>query len=221
MKLLSVNRSLPKPITVGVRADRTGIFKTPADEPVYVGKLGLEEDVQVSKKHHGGLDQAVYLYSAEDYAWFAQRLGRELAPGTFGENLTLSDFGEHTLYIGDRLNIGEVVLELTAPRIPCATLAARMGDTGFVKRFQKAERPGVYARVLQEGSLRQGDEVVYTRGDSIVTVLELFHNYYDKAPTRVGLERLLSAPLAERARKDLEAQLRKLEEGVSQSFARK
>lgn len=215
MNLLSVNRSLPKPITVGARDDRTGIFKMPVDEPVRVGRLGLEEDVQVAKKHHGGPDQAVYLYSAADYAWFANELGRDLAPGTFGENLTLSDFsvsdfGEEPLYIGDRFEIGEVVLELTAPRIPCATLAARMGDAGFVKRFKKAERPGVYARVLTEGLLRQGDAVVYRRGDSDVTTLELFHNFYDIAPTRAGLERLLSAPIAARSRKELSAQLEAL-----------
>lgn len=209
MKLLSVNRGLPKPITIGARIERTGIFKTPAAASVRVGKLGLEEDVQVAKKHHGGPDQAVYLYSAEDYAWFSGILGRELAPGTFGENLTLSSFGENPLFVGDRLRIGEVLLELTAPRIPCATLAARMGDPGFVKRFKEAERPGVYARVLAEGRLQEGDEAVYMRGDSDVTVLELFRNFYDRAPKPEELERLLGAPLAERSRKDLEAQLEK------------
>ncbi|CAN5754055.1 MOSC domain-containing protein [soil metagenome] len=165
--------------------------------------------MQFSTKHHCGPDQAVYLYSAEDYAWFSSEMGRELGAGTFGENLTLSDFGGNTLYIGDRLKIGEVVLELTAPRIPCATLAARMGEPGFVKRFKQAERPGVYARVLTQGMLRQGDEVVYTRGDSDVTVMELFHDYYDTTRTPAGLERLLSAPVAVRSRQDLEARLEK------------
>lgn len=209
MKLASVNRSLPKPITIGERRARTGIFKMPAAVSVRVGKLGLEEDVQVAKKHHGGPDQAVYLYSAEDYAWFSDVLGRELAAGTFGENLTLSSFGGNPLFVGDRLRIGEVLLELTAPRIPCATLAARMGDPKFVKRFKEAERPGVYARVLTEGALQEGDEVVYVRGSSDVTVLELFRTFYDRAPEPEELERLLGAPVAERSRKDLEAQLEK------------
>ena len=209
MNLLSVNRSLAKPITVGTRADRTGIFKTPAREPVRVGQLGLEDDVQVSTKHHGGPDQAVYLYSAEDYAWFSNALGRELGPGTFGENLTLSDFGGHTLYVGDRLQLGEVVLELTAPRIPCATLAARVGEPNFVKRFKQAERPGVYARVLTGGTLNRGDEAVYTRGASSVTTLELFRDHYDNTDTPAGLERLLSAPVAERSRRDLTERLEK------------
>ena len=209
MNLLSVNRSSAKPITVGTRTDRTGIFKTPAEVPVWVGELGLEDDVQVSVNHHGGPDQAVYLYSAEDYAWFSGEMGRELAPGTFGENLTLSDFGGNTLYIGDRLQIGEVVLELTSPRIPCATLAARMGEPGFVKRFKQAERPGVYARVLTQGTLRRGDEVVYTRGDSDVATLELFHDFYKNTTAPAGLQRLLSAPVAERSRRDFEARLEK------------
>ena len=199
MKLIAVNRSQAKPITVGDRIDQTGIFKTPADAPVHVNKLGLAGDVQVAKKHHGGPDQAVYLYSAQDYAWFSKQLCRELAPGTFGENLTLSELPAE-VYVGDRFEVGEVLLEVTAPRIPCATLAARVGKPDFVKTFKQAERPGVYTRVLTEGRLKAGDEVGYSRGQGDVSTLEMFRLHYTK-PTREQAERVLKAPIAERARK--------------------
>ena len=80
-------------------------------------------------------------------------------PGTFGENLTIAGVETAQALIGDRLAIGDVLLEVTSPRIPCVTLAARMGDPGFVKRFRAAERPGFYCRVLQEGFVRAGDAV--------------------------------------------------------------
>ena len=210
MNLLSVNTSPPKPISIGSKERQTGIFKTPVTDPVEVDNFGLKEDVQVAKKHHGGPDQALYLYSAEDYAWFSEQLGRDLAPGTFGENLTLSSFGTDPLFIGDRFRIGDVLLEVTAPRIPCATLAARVGDKGFVKRFTKAERPGAYARVLEVGHVQHGDEVSYERGDSDVTLLELFRAYYEKSLPAERLERFLAAPIAVRARNAWATELRKL-----------
>ena len=79
-------------------------------------------------------------------------MGREIAPGTFGENLTISDLETAGLAIGDRIQVGDVCLEVTAPRIPCGTFAARMGDPGFVARFRIAERPGAYCRVIREGN---------------------------------------------------------------------
>ena len=205
MHLLSVNSSQAKPITVGNQVDQTGIFKTPVSEPVQVGKLGLAGDVQVAEQHHGGPDQAVYLYSAEDYTWFSGQLGRELHPGTFGENLTLSELPTE-VYVGDRFEVGEIVLEVTAPRIPCATLAARMGEPTFVKTFKQAERPGLYARVLKEGSVKAGDTVTYTRGQSAVSTLEMFRLHYVKR-TPEQLRSLLAAPIDERGRKAYEEEL--------------
>ena len=211
MKLLSVNLSGPKPHNVAGKPKFTGIYKEPTFQPIHIDKLGLEGDVQVDKKHHGGPDQAVYLYSAEDYAWFSKELGKELQPGTFGENLTLSSFGTDTVYIGDQFQVGEVLLEVTAPRIPCGTFAARMGDISFVKRFKEAERPGVYVRVLKEGKVQQGDSVTYQRGDSDVSALEAFRLFYKKKPSADEIKRMLNAPIDIRGRKAYKAELAKLE----------
>ncbi len=181
-------------------SSRTGIYKEPVSGPVPVGRLGVQDDEQANKRYHGGPDQAVYLYSLEDYAWWAAELGRALEPGTFGENLTLDRFSE-PVRIADRLRIGEVELEITAPRIPCSTLAARVGDPKFVKRFARAGRPGYYARVLHEGLLQPGP--VQWEHSAHLTGLEVFHLLLGK---NGDLRRALEAPLAERVRASFERQ---------------
>ena len=90
MKLISINIGHEQTLQKKDRVERTGIFKLPVDHPVNVTRLGLEKDVIVSKKHHGGPDQAIYIYGEPDYQWWSRELGRNLGPGTFGENLTIS-----------------------------------------------------------------------------------------------------------------------------------
>lgn len=204
MRLLSVNVGQAESIERGNETVQTAIFKRPVSNPVFVGELGLDGDDQVSQQHHGGPDQAVYVYSDVDYAWWAGELSAPPVAGSFGENLTLSNFGAQALYIGDRWQIGKVLLQVTAPRIPCATFAARMGDPEFVKKFKQAERPGAYTRVLRTGHVQAGQDVVYQRGRSEVTVLEVFRLYYEKSPSRETIARVLSAPIAIRGRRAYE-----------------
>jgi MOSC domain-containing protein YiiM len=191
--------------------EQTGIFKFPTEEPVRVTSLGLEGDVIVSKKHHGGPDQAIYVYGAADYAWWSNELGRELAPGTFGENLTISELESAQFNVGDYLSLREVTLQVTAPRIPCATFAARMNDPQWVKRFRRAERPGLYCRVLQEGFVKAGEPVSVERysGETIST-LDMFREFYNKNKSEESLRGHLEAPIAIRARRDIEKELRAL-----------
>lgn len=208
MRLVSVNIGSARAVQVGSRTVMTGIYKTPVTHPVRVGKLGLETDTVSDLKHHGGPDQAVYVYSADDYAWWALQLGYELEPGTFGENLTFSTFGREPLRIGDRFRVGAVLLEVTAPRIPCGVFAARMGDPGWVKRFKQAARPGFYARVLEEGGLPTGEplERIPTEADH-PTLQEVFELWYDPKPAPEKLRWVLQAPLAIRTRREYEGRL--------------
>lgn len=208
MKLTSINLGEERTLHRKGRMERTGIFKFPTDGTVRVKKLGLEDDVIVSKKHHGGPDQAVYVYGTADYDWWAEQLGRELSPGTFGENLTISELESAQFRIGDTLHGGSVVLQVTAPRIPCNTFATRMGDPQWVKKFRQAERPGLYCRVLREGFVKAGDEVIvesYT--DETISVIEMFRDYYDNNKSAETLRRHLNAPIAIRARRDVEKEL--------------
>ena len=160
----------------------------------------------------GGADQAIYVYGTLDYDWWSRELGEEIAPGSFGENLSIGGLESTGFAIGDRLLIGdELVLEVSAPRIPCAVLAARMRSAQFVRRFRDAERPGLYCWVIAEGGAERGDAVkVAAYAGERVTALEVFRDTYAPSDDEAVLRRFLSAPLAERARNDKLAQLERL-----------
>jgi MOSC domain-containing protein YiiM len=211
MKLSSVNLGRERTLHRKDRVEQTGIFKFPTAEPVKVTKLGLEGDVIISKKHHGGPDQAVYVYGGADFKWWSEELGKEIPAGTFGDNLTISDLESTQFSIGDSIHIGEVTLQVTAPRIPCATFAARMEDPQWVKRFRYAERPGLYCRVIKEGFVQAGDTVSIEKytGETI-SALKMYRDYYDRNKSEETLRRHLNAPIAIRARRALEADLQGL-----------
>lgn len=188
----------------------TGIGKRPLAGPVEVSELGLGGDAIIDTRHHGGPDQAVYGYRQEDYAWWSDELGRPLEPGTFGDNLTLSGLSDPGLLVGTRLVFEHVVLEVTAPRIPCNTLAQRMGDAGFVKRFMRAERPGFYCRVIRCGALAAGEAFSLREPQGTrVSTLDMFRDRHAKLD-EATLRRYLSAPIDERSRRYLEDKLAEL-----------
>jgi MOSC domain-containing protein YiiM len=159
MHLLSINIGQKRTQHKGDKLETTGIYKLPTREPTRINTLGIEDDFIGDQEAHGGPDQAVYIYGMPDYVWWGRELGKEMTPGMFGDNLTISSLESAQYKIGDRFHIGSVVLEVTSPRRPCATLAARMDDPQFVKKYQRAERPGLYCRVIREGIVQTGDEV--------------------------------------------------------------
>lgn len=210
MRLISVNVGKAEAIDHGATTLTTGICKCPVAGAVRVSESGLEGDVIVDRNHHGGVDQAVYGYSADDYRWWTNSTGREFPPGLFGENLTIEGLPSN-LTIGDRMLIGDVVLEVTSARIPCATLAARMEDRNFGQAFRKAERPGIYFRVLNPGVIEAGDiATLVEAGAGSVTVLDLFRFAYETSHNAEHLNRLLDAPIAERMRFKVETALTRL-----------
>ena len=212
MHLLSINLGKPELLREAKNPYLSGIAKRPVEGPVRIGVEGIPGDAICDSRYHGGADQAVYLYGAADYAWWEAELGRSLAPGTFGENLTLSDWECAGVSVGDRFTMGEVVLEVTSPRVPCATLSCHMGDSAFLKKFRHAERPGVYCRVLNEGVVRPGDEIRYhpLAGETL-GIIELYRDAFSPAKDAATLRRHLAAPLAIRLRLPKEEALAKLE----------
>ncbi|WP_028269649.1 MOSC domain-containing protein [Arthrobacter sp. UNC362MFTsu5.1] len=138
----------------------TAIDKRAVDGPVKVHKLGLHGDIQASRIHHGGVDQALYAYSQDDADYWVGELQRVLLPGVFGENLRVAGIGTTTAVIGERWKIGlDVEVEVTSPRVPCATFQRRMDEPQWVKRFTAAGRVGTYLRVIKPGTIRAGDHI--------------------------------------------------------------
>jgi MOSC domain-containing protein YiiM len=208
MRLLSVNVGSARAINAGPGKEISGIYKLPVEGSVRITQDGLQTDTICDKKNHGGPDQAVYVYGTADYDWWTAELGQTIEPGTFGENLTVSGLESAPYYIGDRLRIGSVLLEVTAPRIPCVNFATRMGRPDWVKRFRFAERPGVYCRVIEPGEVRANDPVTLEidyRSD--VSVLELYRLYYNNQTSEATLRRILEAPIDIRARHEYQERL--------------
>lgn len=147
--------------TTGIdKIPTTGPIKVAAPGPKGIGGSGLAGDVISDMTHHGGDDQAVYAYAREDLDWWQRELGSPLRSGTFGENITTVGLEVTEARIGERWRIGEaVVLEVTSPRIPCATFAVWMNQQGWLKRFTARATPGAYLRVIEPGEIRAGDPV--------------------------------------------------------------
>lgn len=136
----------------------TAIDKRPVDGPVEVRREGLAGDRQVDRSH-GGLDRAVYVYADEDAGWWTERLGREIPPGLFGENLRTTGLEVTQARVGQRWRIGDVLLEVRRPRTPCENLAQRMGIDRFHLRLADSGRVGAMCRVLERGLVQAGDPV--------------------------------------------------------------
>lgn len=150
------------------------------------GVSGVAGDFIGDGRHHGGSEQAVYAVAVEELAYWAKELGRELPPGAFGENLTTTGIDVDAAEVGDRWRVGSAVLEVTGPRVPCATFAARMGEPRWVKRFAERGRAGAYFRVIEGGEIRPGDEIAVARSGSgidVPTTLRAFMGDADAART--------------------------------------
>ncbi len=160
MKIVSVNISLPKTIEANGNRVETGIFKEPTQERLMVRKLNIDGDGQADLRVHGGEFKAVYAYPHEHYATWQSELGRDdFTFGQFGENLTTTGLLEDEVYVGSIYRMGQALLQVTQPRVPCFKLAIRMDDSKFTKTFMKAQRTGFYLRVLEEGEIEAGDSI--------------------------------------------------------------
>ena len=148
----------------------TAIDKQPVAGRVKVLELGLYGDVQADRYDHGGADQALYAFAEEQAAHWAAELGRDILPGSFGENLRTAGLDVDGAEIGERWRIGEkVVVEVTSPRVPCMTFARWMGEDRWVRRFSDHGHPGSYLRVVERGDVGAGDpiEVVHRPGHGV------------------------------------------------------
>jgi MOSC domain-containing protein YiiM len=207
MRIEQINLGSSALIAVSGKKRATGIFKEKTEGSVSISKLGLLGDVIVNKKHHGGPDQAVYLYSLEDYSMWTERLDRMVPTGTFGENLTTSGLNLSDICVGDVLQSESVVLQVSAPRIPCSVLAARMNDKQFGRKFMEVGCSGAYCRVLEIGEVKVGDEFAHMPYEGDRIPLALFLKDAHAKLSAKSLERYLAVPIDERSRLDFKKKL--------------
>ena len=204
-RVVSVNLGRPEPTTHS-RVGATAIHKQPVTEPVLVTSLGLSGDQVADLEHHGGREQAVYVFAREDLDRWETLLGRSIAPGTFGENLTTQRIDVNEALVGERWRIGSTFFEIASVRTPCRTFAGWLGDEGFdnrgwVRRFTAEGRPGPYLRVIEEGLVQTGDELeVVHRPDHGVTVTTMFRALTTQAELLPELLRVDRLPAEARRR---------------------
>lgn len=194
VQILSVNIGDRRLVTIKHRQVETGIYKLPASGRVPVNRFGLQDDVRVEPRKMGLENHAIYVYPREHYAYWEHELERTPFPmGQFGENLTVTGLLEGEVRIGDIFRFGDTVLQVAQPRIPCAKLNERMGMR-FSSMFLASHKVGFYLRVLQEGSVAQGDSIELLERDENSPTIEAFvritqHEYWDAE----SLQQLLQA----------------------------
>ena len=181
-KLLSINVSLPKEIQHKGKTVTTGIFKEPIQGKARVRQLNIDGDGQADLVGHGGEMRAVYVYSHDNYQFWEKELARnDFSMGQFGENFTVEGMPDHEIHIGDQFRIGTTLFEVSQPRVPCYKLAIKMEVEDFYARILKSGRLGFYFRVLEEGEVEAGDEIVPVKVGSDLTISQVNDlMYFDK-----------------------------------------
>jgi|1186.fasta_scaffold12084_2 ferredoxin-NADP reductase/MOSC domain-containing protein YiiM len=174
-RLTSVNVGLPQDVAWQGRTVRTAVWKRPVDGARLVRRLNIEGDGQGDLAGHGGPNRAVFVYQLESYEYWRRQLGRDdFTYGEFGENFTVRGLADDEVCIGDRFRIGEALFEVSQPRVTCYRVGIRMDDPRIPALLVSHHRPGFYLRVLREGDVRAGDEVVkVAAGAGSMTVAEV------------------------------------------------
>ena len=194
-RVVGVQIGRPREFTFGARTVTSAIDKLPHRGPVRIGPLGIEGDTQVNRRYHGGVERALCAYVAEHLVEWSRELGRLLAPGSFGENLTIEGWDERTVHIGDRFRFGSALLEVTQPREPCSNLAGKLEAPDIIRQIQKNGWTGWYSRVLEPGEAAEGLPFIREHEDPArITLAEAYRLRLDQGARRDELQRLLDVP---------------------------
>jgi len=194
--LLSVNVGLPQDVAWHGRTVHTAVWKRPVEGPRLVRRLNIDGDGQGDLAGHGGEHRAVFVYQIESYQYWQEQLSRDdFSYGQFGENFTVGGLADDQVCIGDRYRIGEAEFEVTQPRVTCYRVGIRMNDPRMPALLVSHHRPGFYFRVLREGRVQAGDDIVkVAAGAEAMTVAEVDALLYLPGHTREGVQRALRIP---------------------------
>jgi ferredoxin-NADP reductase/MOSC domain-containing protein YiiM len=195
-QLLSVNVGLPRDVSWQGRTVHTAVWKEPVTGPRMVRRLNIDGDGQGDRGGHGGEQRAVFVYQLESYRYWQEQLGRDdFQHGQFGENFTVQGLADDQVCVGDRYRIGGAVFEVTQPRVTCFRVGIRMDDARMPALLVSRHRPGFYFRVLTEGPVEAGQEIVkLASGPEAMTVAELDALLYLPGHPRQQLLRALRIP---------------------------
>ncbi len=195
-RLLSVNVGLPRDISWEGKTVHTAVWKTAVEGRRAVRRLNIEGDGQGDLGGHGGEQRAVFVYQVGSYRYWEKQLGRnDFTWGQFGENFSVEGLADDEVCIGDRYRIGSALFEVTQPRVTCYRVGIRMNEPRMAALLVSHHRPGFYLRVLQEGEVGAGDEIVKVAEDPVrMTVAEADGLLYLPGHSRDQLLRALSIP---------------------------
>ncbi|MCX7569340.1 MOSC domain-containing protein [Tumebacillus sp. DT12] len=194
IEVVSLNVGRPQMVEYRGMRIKTGIFKQPVDGPVYLAKTNLEGDGQADLIHHGGENKAVMVYSYDHYPYWAEQIGREMPISAFGENLTVRGMLEHEVCIGDVYRLGEAVVQVCQPRVPCFKVEVRLGDPTVLPKVARTGYTGFYLRVLEEGMIGEDRRFErLERAEEGVSVAMINRSLYHEYTNLELLEEVLSA----------------------------
>lgn len=209
MKVISTNIGQATTVIKNGKSVKTGIYKTHSEDGIALGLTDVVGDAVMDREHHGGVNKACYLYSADHYPFWQEKFpDLHWTYGMFGENLTVEGLDESQINIGDTYEVGTTIIQVSEPRRPCSILGIRFGTQAMVKKFYHAPYPGIYVRVLQEGKIKRGDTLKLIDKEansiSITAVYSLFamddknHKLAQKALTVSSLSEICKKSIVER-----------------------
>ncbi|GAA3565155.1 MOSC domain-containing protein [Snuella lapsa] len=194
MHIASTNIAIPQTFVWQGKEVTSGIFKTPIDSPIFLGKEGVNNDFVCDTKVHGGYYKACYLFSSDHYPYW-----KGLYPnlnwnwGMFGENLTVVGLDETKIHVGDIYKMGNALVQVSQPREPCFKLGAKFGSQEILKQFIAHGRPGTYVSILEEGHVNTGDSITLVeRMKKSLSVAQLFHLFFSKRKDKTLIEIAMS-----------------------------
>ena len=206
MKVISTNIAQPTTVIKNGKSVKTGIYKTHVKDGITLGLTDVVGDAVMDRKHHGGIDKACYLYSADHYSFWQEKFpDLHWTHGMFGENLTVDGLDESQINIGDTFEIGKTIIQVSEPRRPCSILGIRFGTQAIVKEFYHQPYPGIYVRVLKEGKIKKGDSFKLIKKEknsiSVAAVYSLFAK--DDKNHELAKKAILIDTLADSTKNDL------------------
>ncbi len=195
MKVLSVNLGDKRIIQWGNKTVETGIFKQPVAS-ITLGKEDVDDDQVVDRKYHGGVDKACYLYAAEHYDYWREKYPNTVSEyGAMGENITIEGLDERTLNVGDTFQLGEAIIQISEHREPCYKLNIRLNEHSGIKDFIALGHCGTYCRVLKQGEVKPGDEMILIEKGTSASIFDIFSLIYKKSEDQTLLDSILKDPL--------------------------